>query len=122
VYDKEVAEEAEVDEEADLGNLENNQGGSEIEEEGGQDDDSFGDVGHMIPSSSGVVISASRLPLHELEAKINPLEWKTELERVEPKLKVGIMLVSPKGWQVSYSSTMHCHIFIPPVFLACLQY
>ncbi|CAM9976341.1 unnamed protein product [Choristocarpus tenellus] len=40
-----------------------------------------------------------------LEAKIDPVEWKRELERVTPKLKVGSQAILGKEWRSHLEQT-----------------
>mmetsp|Transcript_39476 Transcript_39476/g.123510 ORF Transcript_39476/g.123510 Transcript_39476/m.123510 type:complete len:445 (-) Transcript_39476:130-1464(-) len=77
--DEATAEEADVDDDADVGDVEDELE-VEVEEEAGAFHDSQG------PSDGALNRMDSSHQM--LEAKVDPVEWKTELERVGPKLKL----------------------------------
>jgi hypothetical protein len=76
-----------VDEEADLGEVDDEVEAVAAEEEAVFSENNNANATiHGGDGDEGLALSGSQYQV--LEAKIDPLEWKKELERVGPKLKV----------------------------------
>jgi hypothetical protein len=83
---------AQVDEEADLGEVDDEVEAIAEEEAVFSENNNTSNNGiHGRDTDEGLALSGSQYQV--LEAKIDPLEWKKELERVGPKLKVTLLLL-----------------------------
>jgi estrogen-related receptor beta like 1 len=93
VYTKsEFAEEAVVDEDAEVAD-----GGSDVEEAAGVEEDADGDANdYFAPKMDRDEDEKEDMKM--LEAKVDPAEWKLELERVGPKLRFKADAAS-KEWR-----------------------
>jgi hypothetical protein len=81
---------AQVDEEADLGEVDDEVEAIAEEEAVFSENNTSNNGAHGRDTDEGLALSGSQYQV--LEAKIDPLEWKKELERVGPKLKVTLLL------------------------------
>jgi hypothetical protein len=79
-----------VDEEADLGEVDD-EVEAIAEEEAVFSENNTNSTNNGRDTDEGLALSGSQNQV--LEAKIDPLEWKKELERVGPKLKVTLLLL-----------------------------